>query len=48
MLDGSVTTERDTGKLHRDELDLNYSATAHSLSTFRDFCRSSSRGFTVR
>ncbi|NUP61051.1 MAG: hypothetical protein HOW71_02620 [Nonomuraea sp.] len=45
-LDGEVTDEPDTHELHRDDLSLNYSASAEWLHRFRDFCRSAPHGFT--
>lgn len=45
-LDGEVTAEPDTHEFHRDDLALNYSASAGWLRAFRDFCRNAPHGFT--
>ncbi|MFF0860987.1 hypothetical protein ACFYUV_04465 [Nonomuraea sp. NPDC003560] len=45
-LDGEVTEEPDDHRLHRDDLALNYSATASWLRDLRDFCRAAPNGFT--
>lgn len=46
MLDGRVTSEPDDGRLHREDLTLNYSIPRARLQELAAFCRAS-RGFVV-
>ncbi|NUP03074.1 MAG: hypothetical protein HOY71_54475 [Nonomuraea sp.] len=45
-LGGEVTDEPDTHEFHRDDLGLNYAASAEWLRDFRDFCGAAPHGFT--